>query len=239
MTRGPARGTAATPVKSADVGIAIVDENVIFRAGLVHFLSAEDAFTVVMQTATVREAAGAVGALQPEVVLVGVDRVTADVPEDLTTLRAAAPLARVVVLLAQEDPLAVKRLLTAGVQAAIPRQASPQELAGTIRGIVQGADRIVLSVARSTLACLRAQGEPQLTAREREIVALVARGLRNSQIARHLVITEGTVKRHLSNAYAKLDASCRTEAVRKAAERGMIPPVMSVMIPPEGYEAAG
>lgn len=239
MTRGPARGTAAPLVKAGDVGIAIVDENIIFRAGLVHFLSAEDAFTVVTQTATVREAVAAVGVLQPEVVLVGVDRVTAGVPEDLTTLRAVAPLARIVVLLAQEDPLSVKRLLTAGVRAAIPRQASPQELAGTIRGIVHGADRIVLSVSQRTLAGLRGQGESPLTAREREIVALVARGLRNSQIARHLVITEGTVKRHLSNAYAKLDASCRTEAVRKAVERGMIPPVMSVMAPPDGYEAAG
>ncbi|MZE81330.1 LuxR C-terminal-related transcriptional regulator [Streptomyces xinghaiensis] len=221
------------------ISVAVVDASTFFRAGLVHFLSADDTFSVVAHTATLREMHADTGALRPDVLLIGVEHAAAEVLRDLARLRTAARGTRVVALLAADDPLTVRRALTAGVQAAIPRHATPQELAGTIRGIVRGDDRIVLSVPQHTLVWLREQTPQLLTSREREIIGLVARGLRNSQIADRLVITESTVKRHLSNVYAKLDAACRTEAVRKAVEHGAIPAVVAAARPAGGYEAAG
>ncbi|WP_260867646.1 response regulator transcription factor [Streptomyces sp. SAJ15] len=209
--------------------------NVFYRAGLAHVLSAEAAFEIVAEWSTVSEARARLGRRRPDVVLVGVDTPTAAHIADLTHLRAAAPYACLVALLAQDDPQAVRRVLAAGARAAIPQCTTPEELGGTIRGVVRGRDRVVLSVSQRTLAGLRAPRPTVLTHRELEIVVLVARGLRNSQIADELVITEGTVKRHLSNVYAKLDAACRTEAVRKAMERGMVPPLPAAE-PAAGYE---
>jgi DNA-binding NarL/FixJ family response regulator len=229
------------PIDSPRIAIGVVDRNPIFRAGLLHCLTAEDAFAVIAQAATLKEMTTAVGALRPVVILVGMDVVEADVLEDLSALRAAAPWARIVVMLAREEPFAVKRVLMVGVQAALPRHTTPQELAGAVRGVVQHSDRIVLSLTQRTLDGLQGHGSSPLTAREQEIVALVARGLRNSQIAHLLVIAEGTVKRHLSNVYAKLDASCRTDAVRKAGELGLIPAAAAEIGPAatSAYGAAG
>jgi DNA-binding NarL/FixJ family response regulator len=224
MTLGQEAVAVAPPRAATAVSIAVVDESEFFRTGLVHFLSAKESFTVVTQSGTVTEAEAALLALQPDVVLIGVADMAAGAPQDVARLRACTPGARVVVLLARDDPFAVRSMLSAEVQAVLPRHVSPEELADTIRVVACGADRLVLSVSSRTLDGLQERTAPDLlTARELEIVVLVAGGLRNSQIARHLFITEGTVKRHLSNVYAKLGATCRTDAVRKAVDRGLIP----------------
>ncbi|MDJ1130533.1 response regulator transcription factor [Streptomyces iconiensis] len=234
MTLGQESVAVAPPREAATaVSIAVVDENEFFRAGLVHFLSAEESFTVVTQSGTTAEAEAALPALRPDVVLVGVAHTDAGAPQDVARLRACTPDTRVVVLLARDDPFAVRGMLGAGVHAVLPRHVSPQELAGAVRVVACGSDRLVLSLSSRTLDGLQETTAPGLlTAREVEIVELVAGGLRNSQIARHLFITEGTVKRHLSNVYAKLGATCRTDAVCRAADRGLIPGATAEHAPP-------
>ncbi|AEW96523.1 MULTISPECIES: response regulator transcription factor [Streptomycetaceae] len=222
MTLHRGAATAAVRRQQAAIRLAVVDDNVFLRTGLAHVLAAEPALEVVAESATVREGLSALRARQPHVVLLGVASGGREPYGDVAELRRATPVSRIVAMLAHDDPGAVRRLLAAGAQAAIAQYSSPEELIGTIRGVAGHRDRVVLSVSQRTLAGLRETGPHLLTARELQVVALVARGLRNSQIARELVITEGTVKRHLSNVYAKLDAACRTEAVRKAVERGMV-----------------
>lgn len=232
---------ASPPGAVTAVGIAVVDECEFFRAGLVHFLAAEDSFTVVTQVRTAAEAETTLRALRPDVILLGFPHTATRAPQDVARLRACVPGARVVVLLPRDDPFAVRSMLSADVQAVLPRQVGSGELAGAIRVVACGSDRLVLSVSSRTLDGLQeTTAHDLLTAREVEIVELVAGGLRNSQIAQHLFITEGTVKRHLSNVYAKLGASCRTDAVCKAGDRGLIRAQgVTGRVRSRGYGAAG
>jgi ATP/maltotriose-dependent transcriptional regulator MalT len=101
------------------------------------------------------------------------------------------------------------------------KTATREELVGAIRAIgYQG--KTVLSVSRRSAAELRLPGRSPLSGRELEVLELAARALSNAQIAAQLFIAEGTVKRHLTNIYAKLDAVSRLDAVNRARAAGLI-----------------
>jgi DNA-binding NarL/FixJ family response regulator len=203
------------------IHIVIVGEMGLFREGLATLLSSEPDIRVVAEAAAGAPAAHTVRKHRPDVVLVAADTTNSTTSEDLRALLDEAPLTKLIVLADRDDPRRVKHLLSSGAHAYILKSATIAELLTTIRVVDRDEDRVVLSVSRQTMNRLRAGNDPMLSDRELEVLALVAEGMRNSQIANQLYIAEGTVKRHLTNIYAKLGASSRTDALRRAANAGL------------------
>jgi DNA-binding NarL/FixJ family response regulator len=210
-----------TEARQSRINVVIVDEHGLFREGLVNLLATESDIRVAAETASGAAAVNAVRRYRPDVVLVGSDTASSNAADEIRLLLQAAPLSRFIVLANRDDPRRVKHLLSSGAHAYILKSATMAELLATIRVVDRDQDRVVLSVSRQTMNRLRAGSDPMLSDRELEVLALVAEGMRNSQIANKLYIAEGTVKRHLTNIYAKLGATSRTDAIRRAANAGL------------------
>lgn len=166
---------------------------------------------------------------EPDIVLVDVEMRSVQAEQYLVRLLHASPRSKMIVLTMSEDPGVVRRLLVAGVRAYILKSTTRDELLASLRAMARGSERTIVSVSRDTLWRLDAQQEPArtdhgpaLSARELEVLAWLAHGMRNAEIARGLGIAEGTVKRHLTNIYAKLGAASRMDAVRKAVARNLV-----------------
>jgi len=121
-----------------------------------------------------------------------------------------------------DDARLVRSLVASGARAYVIKSATREELLATIRTVQRDANRIILSVSRDTLESLEGRNEELLSTRELEVLTLVAEGMSNAQIARRLYIAEGTVKRHLTNIYAKLGVVSRIDAVNKAISAGLV-----------------
>jgi len=203
------------------IDVAIVHEEGLFREGLAQLLDKEPDIRIVGISDNGKEAQRRLHVHPPAVLLVGSDGSSSSELEELHGLQNACPLSKIVILAAQDDPRRVKHLLSFGAHAYITRSTTIDELLTTIRVIEHHQDRVVVSVSRDTMNGIRTNSEPLLSTREMEVLTLVAEGMRNSQVARKLFIAEGTVKRHLTNIYAKLGATSRTDAVRRAAKAGL------------------
>lgn len=181
---------------------------------------------VVAQAASEDDAVAACEREQPDLLLT-----TNETPSGSTTgysslaaAHAAAPHLRSIVISRSDDPHHVEGAFQAGASAYVVRTAEAEDLAAAVRQAF--ARSIYLVNGRTFEALGRTQVEggdsPVLTQREREILALVAEGRSNAEIARMLWVTEQTVKFHLSNVYRKLDVSNRTEASRWAHLHGLL-----------------
>jgi DNA-binding NarL/FixJ family response regulator len=153
---------------------------------------------------------------------------------------APAPAAAPAVVCLSEDPRAAARLAAAGYPAwaLLGPAAGREQLAAAVRAVHRGLVVLTPSLAAGLLPPRPAgrtadglgerpggappDGEPRLTPREREVLALLAQGLGNKQIAWELAVSEHTVKYHVSSLYAKLGAGSRTEALRLGIERGLL-----------------
>jgi DNA-binding NarL/FixJ family response regulator len=126
-----------------------------------------------------------------------------------------------------DDPTLVRQLLDSGASAYLLKTVARAELLAAVHAVTRSPDNIVLSVSRRTLGQLEHEPEPapsRLSPRELDVLRGVARALSNAQLAAELFITESTVKRHLTNIYAKLGASSRVDALLKARAAGLIGP---------------
>jgi DNA-binding NarL/FixJ family response regulator len=133
------------------------------------------------------------------------------------------PESRIVVLTDSADHLFLWKVLTSGVHACLSKGVHLDELVSVIHAVHRKEDRFILSAPVGALRKLRpATAEPgPLTNREVEIMRLVAAGMSNRRISQQLFITETTVKRHLTNVYAKLDVTSRVQAIQKAFGRDL------------------
>ncbi|WP_051581831.1 LuxR C-terminal-related transcriptional regulator [Pseudonocardia acaciae] len=202
------------------VSVAIVDDEPLSRRGLASIIDQEDDFSVLADTVSA-DAARTISTLYPDVVLLVSDASAAKVVAQLRSLSTVSPRSRFVVLASQDEPRRVRHLVTAGAQAYILRSAAPSELVTAIRVVSGESGRVMLSVSRRTVHALNDGDNTTLSEREIEVLDLVAAGKRNVEISSTLYIAEGTVKRHLTNIYAKLGATSRTDAIRRAREQGL------------------
>lgn len=132
---------------------------------------------------------------------------------------AISPETSIVIVTMYEDPALVSRLLECGAAAFLVKDIGREDLLAALHAVIERPNHVTVSVSRTTLNQLNsgsAAGSP-LTRREIEVLKLVAQAYPNAQTALRLGIAEGTVKRHLTNIFAKLQATSRLDALRKAA----------------------
>lgn len=167
--------------------------------------------------------------LQPDVVMFDSGAEGREVADLVARLHASGAETAVVVLGGARAGATIGRALREGVRGYLPRGASTEELAAAVRAAADGlvvlhpslVEMLALPWAASFDGDTPALEEP-LTAREREVLQLLAQGLANKQIAQRLTISEHTVKFHVGEVMAKLGAASRTEAVTRAARRGLL-----------------
>lgn len=211
------------------IRLLIADDHPIVRAGIVGLFAAEPDFDVVAEAPSGEEAIALAAAHRPEVVLMdlrmpGVGGVAA------TREIVAASAVRVLVFTTYEDDDQILAAIEAGASGYLLKAAPAAELLAGVRAVAAGQTVLAPSIAAQLVA--RAQGgkprphvdpAPRLTARETEILSLVADGHSNPGIAAHLMIGESTVKTHLLHVFEKLEVNDRTRAVTRALELGILP----------------
>ncbi|NUR48105.1 MAG: response regulator transcription factor [Hamadaea sp.] len=202
--------------------LMLVDDHVVVRAGLRALLESQPGVEVVAETGTGEQAVSLAAALQPEVVLMdlqlgsGIDGV-----EATRRLLELDPSPRVLVLTTYDSDADVVRAMAAGAVGYILKDIAPDALFRAIEDAAAGRTALSAAVA-GRLARQVHQPGVALSARETEIVTLLAEGLTNQQIARRLLISEATVKTHLVHIFGKLGVDSRTAAVTEAVNRRLI-----------------
>lgn len=204
------------------IRILLADDHPVVRDGLAAMLATQPDFEVVGEAGNGAEAVAEAARLRPDVVLMDLEMPDLDGIEAIKRLRAADPSVQVVVLTAFDTDERIVGSLQAGAQGYLLKGAPRAEIFAAIRTVSAGGALIPPVVASKLLRQVRAAESPDaLTARESEVLSLVASGLANKEIAARLSISERTVKFHVSAVLSKLGAKNRTQAVRLAREMGL------------------
>jgi DNA-binding NarL/FixJ family response regulator len=204
------------------IRVMLADDHPVVREGLRGMLAAERDIEVVAQAASGAEAIAMAARHQPDVVLMDLRMPGGDGVEATTAILGAAPGVRVVVLTTYETDADIVRAVEAGAVGYLLKDTPIAELGNAIRGAARGETVLAPSVAGRLVTHVRRPRRDVLSARETEVLALVARGLTNAEIGGRLFIGEATVKTHLLRSFAKLGVSDRTAAVTHAIALGVI-----------------
>jgi DNA-binding NarL/FixJ family response regulator len=203
--------------------IALVDDHTLFRQGLSELLAVEPDLDIVGQAGDSVAAVQMIASHRPDTVLLDVEMPHHPVGVTIEGIRRASPETRILILTMHDDPLLLQEVLAAGAYGLLVKTATRDELVGAIRAVGYYG-KTVLSVSHSTVAELAAAPRNPLSPRELDVLKLASRAMSNAQIANSLYIAQGTVKRHLTNIYAKLGAVSRLDAVNKAVAAHLIRP---------------
>ena len=208
------------------IAVLIVDDHAVVRQGLRTFLDLHDDIEVVGEAGDGEEALAAVARLDPDVVLMDLVMPRLDGVSAIERLREIAPATRVIVLTSFLDEDKVLPAVRAGAAGYLLKDVQPAELVRAIRLVDDGESLLHPAVAARVLRELagdgaRAERHELLTARELEVLALLAAGRANKAIAFELGVAEKTVKTHVGNILGKLGLSDRTQAALYAVREGL------------------
>jgi DNA-binding NarL/FixJ family response regulator len=206
-----------TPIR-----IVIADDHPIVRSGLTGLLASQPDFEVVGEAANGREAVAVAQRTKPDVVLTDLRMPELDGVGAIREMCALVPAPKILVLTTYDTDADILRAVEAGATGYLLKETPREELFGAIRATASGKSVLSPSVASRLVGRARESGERALSAREIEVLMLVARGTSNKLIARDLEISETTVKTHLLHIFSKLGVDDRTAAVTTAVERGII-----------------
>ena len=210
------------------IRVLIADDHAAFRSGLAALLATVAGLVVVGEAADGREAVAASATVHPDVVLMDLTMPGTGGIEATRQIAEQAPHVAILVLTMDADDEAVLAAVRAGARGYVLKGARRAELVRAIRAVVAGeaifgagiAGRLAgyLAGAQSGTA---STSFPELTEREREILALIAAGHSNAEITNRLVLSPKTVRNHVSNVFAKLGVRSRAEAIVRAREAGL------------------
>jgi DNA-binding NarL/FixJ family response regulator len=210
------------------VRILIVDDHPVVRDGLAAILNTQDDLLVVGEAASGAEAIAKEAELKPDVILLDLEMPEMDGVETLRRLREIRPELKAIVFTAYDSDERILGALQAGAQGYLLKGAPREDLFRAIRVARQGGSLLEPVVASKLLRSVSAAGQTRepspekLTDREKQVLHLLGQGKTNKEIASTLVISERTVKFHVSSILTKLNAGNRTEAVSFAVQRGLI-----------------
>ncbi|MFE0630134.1 response regulator [Streptomyces sp. NPDC058864] len=207
------------------IRVLLVDDHQVVRRGLRTFLEVQPDIEVVGEAGDGEEGVERAGELDPDVILMDVRMPGVDGIEALRRLRDEGCKARVLIVTSFTEQRTVVPALRAGAAGYVYKDVDPDALAGAIRSVHAGHVLLQPEVADALLSqedTTPGQGRGgTLTDREREVLSLIAEGRSNREIARALVLSEKTVKTHVSNILMKLDLSDRTQAALWAVRHGI------------------
>src|SRR3954453_5831054 len=212
------------------IRVLVADGQALVRAGVRALLEAEERLTVVGEAAKGEETLALVEQLRPDVVMIDTRLPGLDSVETTHRVVSGSGVA-VMVLTAGESDERIYAALKAGASGALPKDTKPTQLVQAIEALAQGDALLSPGIPRRLIDEFAARSEPaspdpelldELTAREREVVSLVALGLSNGEIAEKLVVSPATAKTHVSRAMVKLRARDRAKLVVFAYEVGLV-----------------
>ncbi|MFE9708445.1 response regulator [Streptomyces sp. NPDC005930] len=207
------------------IKVLLVDDHQVVRRGLRTFLEVQDDIEVVGEAADGAEGVDRAQELKPDVILMDVKMPGMDGVDALRRLRELDNHARVLVVTSFTEQRTVVPALRAGAAGYVYKDVDPDALAGAIRSVHAGHILLQPEVAGALLSQETSSTglgrAGSLTEREREVLGLIADGRSNREIARALVLSEKTVKTHVSNILMKLDLADRTQAALWAVRHGV------------------
>lgn len=201
------------------IHVLIVDDHFVVRSGLATSLEIEDDIRVVATAEKGEAAAETYASHRPSVVLMDLQLPGIGGVEATATIQAIDPLARILVFSTFARMDEIQAALDAGAGGYLQKSASREELIHAIRQVAAGNRYLPAEIA---MQLNELQLAPSITSREREIIALIAKGSANKQIAHALGIAEDTVKQHVSRILQKLSVNDRAQAATEAIRRGII-----------------
>lgn len=204
------------------IRILLVDDHPVVRHGLRGMLESEPDLAVVGEASSGPEGVELAATVRPDIVLMDLRMPGGDGVSATGTMLSRVPGVRVVVLTTYESDQDILRAIEAGASGYLLKDTSPAELADAVRAAARGETVLAPSVASTLVRQVRRPAPSALSARESEVLRLVARGMTNADIGRRLFISEATVKTHLMRVFNKLDVADRTAAVTTAMEHGLL-----------------
>jgi DNA-binding NarL/FixJ family response regulator len=214
------------------IRMVLVDDQLLFRRGLRALFEEEDDFEVVGEASDGREAVDLARTTRPDAILMDINMPICNGVEATRIIKAEQPDVKIVALTVSDDDQDLFEAIKAGAQGYLLKDLRPEELFEMLRAVMRGETPISPAIAGKLLNEFRRRPwhEPSetagwdLTARELEVLQLVAEGLGNAEIAGRLFIVEGTVKNHLHNILEKLHLENRVQAAAYAIREGLVEP---------------
>ena len=206
------------------IRVMIVDDHAMVRRGLAAFLKVFDDLEMIGEAASGEEAVRLVATVQPDVVLMDLVMDRMDGPSATRAIRQRCPNIQVVALTSFGEEALVQKALQAGAISYLLKNVSADELAAAIRAAHIGRSTLAPEAAEALIHAATQPPAPgfDLTARERDVLELMIKGLSNVAIAERLVVSQSTIKTHVSSILAKLGVTGRTEAVALAVQHHLV-----------------
>lgn len=204
------------------IKILIADDHTIVRAGIRQLLETQPDLEVIAEVENGHDAVEQTLRLKPSVVLMDLRMPEMDGVQAIASIKTQLPDTNILVLTTYDTDADIVRAVDAGATGYLLKDVPREELFRAVRATAKGETVLASSVAARLMNKVRAGGDEALTAREIDVLLLVARGATNQEVAESLHISKATVKSHLIQICNKLGVSDRTAAVTTAIERGII-----------------
>lgn len=206
------------------IRVMIVDDHAVVRSGLGAFLMVHDDLELVAEAGSGAEALRLCADRSPDVVLMDLVMPVMDGAETTRAIKAQAPRVQVIALTSFREDDLVQGALRAGAISYLLKNVTADELANAIRAAHAGRSTLAPEATQALIRAATRPPEPdyELTPREREVLALVVQGLNNREIAEQLIVSQSTIKFHVSSILSKLGVGSRTEATALAVQAGLL-----------------
>ncbi len=199
------------------IRVMIADDHAIVRTGLIAVLHSCGGFELVGEASNGLEAVEMAALTHPDVILMDLTMPKMDGPTAIRLISEKAPESKILILTSHKEEKLIQQALSAGAAGYLLKEIETRELAAAIRTVYNGDLVLAPEAARLLVQTASQHGKlvlgSDLTKREHDVLGLLVKGYNNSQIAQALVLSRATIKLHVSNILAKLQAASRTEAV--------------------------